>query len=68
MAKGRRKTREFKDRQCRYCARADKSAFRKGWPCCPLEHPKIENGHCRDRVPTGKKSKEEPENACSKTE
>lgn len=52
MSQGRRKTRAFKDRQCRYCARADKSAFRKGWPCCPLEHPHIENGHCRDREPT----------------
>jgi len=50
----RHKTREFKDRQCRYCELADKAKFRKGQPCCPLPNPRIDNGHCRDRKPTKK--------------
>ena len=59
MPPGKRKTRAFKDRQCRYCLLRDKSAFRKGRPCCPNPHPKIENGHCRDKeeadIKAGKK-------------
>ena len=46
---GNKKTKDFKDRQCRYCPLADKRAFRKGWPCCPLPNPRIFNGHCRDK-------------------
>lgn len=57
MAVRNRKTREFKDRQCRYCPLADMRAFRKGWPCCPVKHPKIENGHCRDKETADKKPK-----------
>ena len=54
MPRGNRKTKEFKDRQCRYCKLADKRAFRKGWPCCPKPNPKIVDGRCRDREPTVK--------------
>ena len=54
MAMGRKKTRDFKNTQCRHCKRVDKRALRKGWPCCPLLNPQIRNGHCVDRKPTGK--------------
>jgi len=47
MGKG--KTKEFKERQCRYCKLADKSKFRKRRPYCPLPNPRIRNGHCMDR-------------------
>ena len=50
----RSKTREFKDRQCRYCKRADKLKFRHGRPCCPLPNPRIRNGHCLERQPSNK--------------
>lgn len=46
MAVSTRKTREFKDSQCRHCEHADKRALRKGWPCCSLPNPQIRNGHC----------------------
>ena len=47
MAKG--KTKEFKERQCRYCELADKVKFGRGRPCCPLPNPRIRTGHCMDR-------------------
>ncbi len=54
MPSGKRKTLDLKDRQCRYCKRADKRALRKDWNCCPLPNPQIRNGHCIDRDPTKK--------------
>ena len=52
MARG--KTKDFKERQCRYCERADAVKFRQGRPCCPLPNPRIRTGHCEDRQPTEK--------------
>ena len=63
MARGNRKTLGFKDRQCQYCKKANKSAFRKGQPCCPLPNPRIKNGHCKDRDPSGKEPKKMKANA-----
>ncbi|MBA7607525.1 hypothetical protein ES703_14684 [subsurface metagenome] len=51
MSRGHRKTRDFKDRQCRYCELADKLKLRRGESCCPLPNPKIRNGHCIDPKP-----------------
>lgn len=57
MSRGHKKTREFKDRQCRYCELADARALRKGQPCCPLPNPRIRNGHCIDRKPIKRKKR-----------
>ena len=48
------KTRTFKEKQCGNCIKADARAFRKGWPCCPLDNPQIRTGHCTDREPRDK--------------
>ncbi|KKN40508.1 hypothetical protein LCGC14_0732970 [marine sediment metagenome] len=52
MTKG--KTKDFKERQCRYCERSDKIKFRQRRPCCPLPNPRIRNGHCLERKATKK--------------
>jgi len=55
MAKGNRKTKDFKDKQCRTCQLASKAKFRRREPCCPFPNPKIKSGHCQERVPIKKK-------------
>ena len=34
-----RKTKEFKDRQCRHCELSSKMKLRQSHPCCPLPNP-----------------------------
>ena len=46
MAIGKRKTRDFKDRECRHCKHADKRALKKGYNCCPFPNPQIRKGLC----------------------
>jgi len=50
-----RKTKEFKDRQCRYCELSDKTKLRQRRPCCPVPNPQIRSGHCENRKPLKKK-------------
>lgn len=65
MAKTKKHTRSFKERQCAYCKLADKRELRKGRPnYCGYKNdtgkdPDISNGHCLQREPTPKSSKNE---------
>lgn len=49
-----RKTREFKDSQCRYCLLADPDKFKQGQPCCPKPNPRIRDGRCLEKEKTTK--------------
>jgi len=57
VAKTKRHTRDFRERQCDHCQLADKRELRKGrsnYCGYKKEHgkdPDIRNGHCMPRVP-----------------
>lgn len=60
MAKTKKHTRDFKERQCAYCKLADKRELRKGrsnycgYKKKTEKDPDIQNGHCANRVPDKK--------------
>ena len=49
MAVNQKKTRTFKDKQCRNCELTNKAKLRKGRPYCPFPNPQIRNGLCLQR-------------------
>lgn len=63
MAKTKKRTREFKERQCGQCQSADKRELRKGRPdYCGYKNqtgkdPDIRNGHCVERLPPKKEQR-----------